>query len=254
MLGLFNTLIFDPLYNALVFVIGVLPTADVGMAVIILTILVKLLLFPLARRAVHTQEAMKAIAPKAEAIKKKYENDKQAFANATMSLYKEHNVRPFASFFIILIQLPIIIGLYWVFLRGGLPDLNSDILYSFTPRPETVNMVFLGVVSVAGKSFVLALLAGVTQFVHAYFAIQPPPPAQTPSFKDDFARSVQLQMRYVLPVIVGIFAYTTSAAVALYFVTANIFTIAQEWFIRRSLSKATALASPATAKREPHQI
>jgi YidC/Oxa1 family membrane protein insertase len=235
---LFHAIIYDPLYNTLVFLIEILPSADVGIAVITLTILVKLILFPLARRAFHTQEAMKKISPELDSLKKKHKDDKQAFAKEAMDLYRTHGVHPLASFLVILIQLPIIIGLYWVFLKGGLPQIDQSSLYSFVPQPDRVNMVFLGIVSLEAKSIILAVLAALTQFAHAQIAIQPPQPSKEQSFQNDLSRTIYLQMRYVFPFVVGIFAYTLSAAIALYFIAGNVFSIGQDLFIRRAARSA----------------
>ncbi|MFC1730965.1 YidC/Oxa1 family membrane protein insertase [candidate division KSB1 bacterium] len=233
---MFSTVIYNPLYNSLIFLIGHVPYADVGIAVILLTIAVKLLLLPLAHTAIRSQIMMNTIKPEIEAIREKYKKDKQEQAKQTMSLYKEKKINPFAMIVPLIIQIPIIFGLYWVFLRGGLPEVNIDLLYSFIPIPETVNMQFISFVDMGGKSIVLALLAGITQFIHTRISF---PKLEVKnneqSFKNDLAKSMHIQMRYVLPVIVGVISYTISAAVALYWTTSNTFAIMQEIFVRRRL-------------------
>lgn len=235
---MFSTIIYNPLYNGLIFLIDHVPYADVGIAVVLLTIAVKLLLLPLAHTAIRSQIMMNTIKPELEAIRDKYKKDKQEQAKLTMSLYKEKKINPFAMIVPLLIQIPIIFGLYWVFLRGGLPSVNADILYSFVSIPEMVNMQFISFVDMGGKSIVLALFAGITQFIHTRLSF---PKLETnnkeQSFKNDLARSMQIQMRYVLPVIVGVISYTISAAVALYWTTSNLFAIGQEIFVRRRLLK-----------------
>ena len=94
------------------------------------------------------------------------------------------------------------------------------------------------------KSKVLAVTAGVTQYFQADLSLgrQPQPSplkkGATPSFQEDFAKSMQMQMRYVLPVMIIFIAYSASAAVALYWTTSNILSITQELLIRRSAAKA----------------
>lgn len=234
--ALFSSIIYNPLYNSLVFLISHVPYADVGIAVILLTLAVKFILLPLAHVAIRSQIMMNAIKPELEAIRKKYKNDKQEQARETMALYKRKSINPFAMILPLLIQIPIIFGLYWVFFRGGLPSVNGDILYAFISLPETVNMQFIGLIDMGGKSIALALFAGITQYIHAKISF-PKLEAQPekPSFKDDLARSMHIQMRYVLPIIVGVIAYTISAAVALYWMTSNIFAIGQEIFVRRRM-------------------
>ncbi len=236
--GLFNTFVFIPLYNALVFLVSVIPFADLGLAVIMLTIIVKLILFPLSLKAVRTQFAMRALEPRLKEIKEKFKDKREEQARKTMALYKESGVNPFSSVLLILIQLPIIFGLYWVFVRGGLPDLNLDILYSFTPIPEMFNMQFFWVSDIAEKSAILALLAGATQYFQIKLTLPPlKERGKTPSLKDDLARSFHLQMRYMMPIIVVVIAYAISAAIALYWTTSNVFAIGQELFVRRRIKR-----------------
>jgi len=232
----FGTLIFDPLYNVLVFLIATLPFADVGIAVILLTVLVKVFLLPLAYKAAKTQAIMRRINPLLQESQKKHKNDKQKQAQKAMEIYRAHDIHPLSGLLVLFIQLPIIIGLYWVFLRGGLPVIDTTLLYSFVPHPGEVNMIFLGVVDMGGKSIVLAALAGISQFVYAYIAM-PAPEQAGGGMKDDIARTMHFQMRYVLPVFIAVFAYTISAAVALYWVTGNVFSIAQEMVFKKKIEK-----------------
>lgn len=239
---IFNTVIFEPLYNALILIIETVPYADVGITVIILTIIVKLLLFPLARQAIMTQVALRRIGPELEELKKKYKDDQKEQVQHMLALYKENNIHPLSGFLTLFIQLPIIFGLYWVFFQGGLPSVDPALLYSFMPQPTEVNMEFLGLVDMGGRSIILALLAGITQFLHARIAIHPPQTSTKPgeSLKDDIARSMHVQMRYVLPIIVGVIAYTISSAVALYWITSNVFTIGQELLVRRRIERESS--------------
>lgn len=232
----FFTFVYDPLYNGLIYLVDIVPGHDVGIAVILLTIAVKIVLFPLARQAIKTQVAMRTIAPEVEALKEKFKDKQEEQARAIFALYRERNIRPFASFFLILLQFPILFGLYWVFWKGGLPSVNIDLLYSFVPVPETVDMHFLGFFDMGERSVVLAALAGVTQLVYARLSMGPRKPrekADKPSFSSDMARSFDLQARYILPLIVAGIAYTVVAAVPLYWTASNLFMIAQEWFMGR---------------------
>ncbi len=238
MASLFHGLVYQPIYNALAFLIGAIPGGDVGIALIALTLLIRLVLFPLSLASIRTQISMRAIDPKLRALREQYKDDKEGLAKATMTLFKENKVNPFASFVFILIQLPIIIGLYIV-LRGESKTVSFDpsVLYSFVHAPAHASLVFLGLVNLAGKSIVFALLVAVTQYFYARLMAPsaPPKPASgaTPTFQDDLARSMNMQMRYVYPVILALIAYFASAAVALYFIVSNSFSIAQELFVRK---------------------
>lgn len=236
---IWHTFFFDPVYNSLVFFIDVVRGGDVGMAIILTVVLVKLILLPLSLKAARTQLIMNEMNPKMEEIKKKYKDNREEQARKTLELFQAHKVNPFSSIFLLFLQIPIVIALYFSVSRGGgvpLPEINVDILYSFIPQPETVSMLFLGMMDITLKSMPLAFLAGVTQFIHTKLSMPPLPPKEDgsePSFKDDFNRSLQLQMRYVMPIIIVVAAYTISAAIALYFTVSNIMSILQEYVVRR---------------------
>ncbi|MFM2374669.1 MAG: hypothetical protein RLZZ234_664 [Candidatus Parcubacteria bacterium] len=236
---IWHTFFFDPIYNGLVFLIDVVPHGDIGIAIILLTVLVKAALLPVSLSAARTQRVMRDIEPRLTEIKERTKDDREALARETLGLYRDAGVNPFSSIVLLFIQIPIVIALYLAVYRGGgipLPDINTALLYSFIPTPETASMLFLGLVDMAAKSLPLAVLAGVTQFFQAHisFSGAKVPAANTgkPSFKDDFARSMQMQMKYVMPIVIFFFAYTISASVALYFAVSNTLGIVQEYIVR----------------------
>lgn len=236
---IWHTFFFDPVYNVLVFFIDALPHGDVGIAIVLTVIVIKVLLLPLSVKVTKMQAIMRDIDPRIKAIKAKI-TDKQEQAKAMMELYKEAHINPFANIFLLLVQFPIIIALYLaVSSRGGgvhLPAINTDLLYSFVPIPGVVSMLMFGVFDITQKSLLLALAAGATQFVNVRLSMPPVPPRDPnaePSMKDDFARSMQLQMRFVMPVIITMVAYSLSAAIALYFTISNLMMIVQELVVRR---------------------
>ncbi len=233
MSAFFTTVLYDPIYNLLVLLVGIVPYGDIGLAVIAVTLIVKFITLPLSLSMIRTQRAMKSLQPKLEAIKEKHKDDREKLARETFALYKEEGVNPLASLFLILIQIPILIALYWVFQGEALPQIDPSILYSFMAIPDTIRTEFLGLIPMSGKSLLLAVLAALTQAAQAWLSI--PKPAGTPgkSLAEDFGRAMTLQARYVIPVVIGFVAYATSGAVALYFVTSNLFGVAQELYVRK---------------------
>ncbi len=235
---IWHTLFFDPIYNSLVFFIDVVRGGDVGLAIICTVILVKLVILPISLKAIRTQLAMREIEPKLAKIKEDYKDQREVQAIKTMELFREAKVNPFSSILLLFIQIPIVIALYFSVSQGGgvkLPAINTALLYSFVPTPEFANMVFLGFLDITKKSIVLAFIAALTQFIHTNLSLPPQKPRDPnaePNFKDDFARSMQLQMRYVMPVLISFVAYTISAAIALYFTISNLMAIAQEYVVR----------------------
>jgi len=235
---IFHAVAYDPIYNLLVFLVDVIPGGDVGLAVIFATIIVKVILFPLSLSAVRTQMVLKVVQPKIKEVQERLKDKREEMAKELMALYKKHKINPFSSLLLFIIQIPIIIALYLVFLREAFPEVNVDLLYSFVQIPELINLQFLGFIDVTGRSIALALLAGITQFFQVRFAMPAPGPRkENASMKDDMIRNLQVQMRFMLPVLITIFAYVISAVVALYFITSNLFAIGQELYMRQTVKK-----------------
>ena len=241
---LFNTFCYNPLYNGLIALLAVFPWMDAGVAVIVFTILVKLALFPISKKAVRTQLLMKEIQKDIEEIKKKSGGNRQEEAQKTMALYKEKGINPFSGVFLMLIQLPIIFALYFIFLKGGLPKIDVTLLYSFVHAPTAINMHFLGFLDITQKSVFVAIFAAVSQFFQIRLAM----PATAPkgkigegTFKDELARSMSVQMKYVLPVFVLIGASSLPAVVGMYWTTSNLFAIGQELYMRKIQKKSAEI-------------
>ncbi|OGI66141.1 hypothetical protein A3A95_00280 [Candidatus Nomurabacteria bacterium RIFCSPLOWO2_01_FULL_39_18] len=240
--NLWNFLLYKPLLNALAFLVSIVPGGDVGIAVIILTIIVKIILFPLSQKSIESQAAMNVLAPELNKIKSSGVS-KEEQARRTFELYKQHKTNPFSGCLLVLIQIPIIFALYYVFLKGI--DFQGGLLYSFVHVPEKINMLFLGVLDISQKSFVLAILAGVSQYLQAHFMPKPPSPppttSSTPSFGESFSKSMNMQMKYIFPFVVVFISYTISGAIALYWITNNIFTVGQQIYVSRKKKETTMI-------------
>jgi YidC/Oxa1 family membrane protein insertase len=226
MSSLWNFILYRPLVNILAFFVAVIPGGDVGIAVVLLTILVKAILFPLSQRSIENQAKMKLLEPEINRIKKSNAS-KEEQAKQTMELYKKHKTNPFSGCLLVLIQIPIIFALYYVFYKGI--KFDSGILYPFMHVPININMKFLGLINIGQKSLLLAVLAGVSQFFQAYFMPKPVISSdKSGSFQESFSKSMNMQMKYIFPILVTFIAYRISGAIALYWITSNIFTIGQE--------------------------
>lgn len=246
MLVLLKTVFYIPLYNGLIFLIGLLPGASVGSAVIVLTLLVKLLLFPLSQKASKFQLEMKAHEGEINQIKERFKNDKQAQGQEILKFYRQNKINPFAGILPLFVQIPIVIALYYVFYKGGLPAVDTTLLYPFLSTPIAPDMHFLGI-DMGQKSLLLAILAGISQFLQAHFAMPPFKPKEKgtqPSFQDDLARGMQMQMKYFFPFFMAFVSYAVSGAVAIYFITSNLFAVGQELYLRRKFQKEGHLTHP----------
>jgi YidC/Oxa1 family membrane protein insertase len=229
--NIWNVVLYEPLLNALAFLVSIIPGGDVGLAVILLTILVKIALLPLSHRSIESQSKMNLLAPELNKIKKSGAS-KEEQARLTFELYKKNNTNPFSGCLLLLIQIPIIFALYYVFFKGI--NFDSGLLYSFIHVPDSISMLFLGFIDITQKSLLLAVLAGVSQFLQAYYMPAPAPMGgDKGSFQENFAKSMHLQMKYIFPIIVAFIAYSISGAVALYWITSNIFMVGQQLYIKK---------------------
>ncbi|HEY0907740.1 MAG TPA: YidC/Oxa1 family membrane protein insertase [Candidatus Paceibacterota bacterium] len=235
---MYTTFVYNPLYNGLILLADWLPFLDAGLLIVLFTIVVKLVLFPISKKAVRTQAMMKQVEPELRSIKERFKDNKQQQAIETMKLYKEKQINPFSSIFLLLIQLPIIFALYKIFYSTGFSSVNADILYSFVAVPTNISNSFLGLIDVSQKSAVLAVLAAVSQYFQIKLSVPPAPPkveGAKPSFQDDLARNMQVQMKYVFPIMILFISYHAAAALAIYWTTSNLFMIGQELYIRRQM-------------------
>jgi len=229
---LWDTFLYGPLLNALAFLVSIVPGGDVGIAVIILTLIVKTILFPLSQRSIESQIKMNLLAPELKKIKDSGAS-KEEQAKQTFELYKHHKTNPFSGCLLVLIQIPVIFALYYVFLKGI--DFKAVTLYPFVHAPENINMLFLGILDISQKKIIiLAILAGLSQYFQAYLMPKPVVSDKFPtSFQENFAKSMQTQMKYVFPFVVAFIAYSVSGAVALYWITSNIFAIGQQLYANK---------------------
>lgn len=239
---LYHTLVYNPLYNVLVFLISAFPALNVGWVIIIFTVFVKLLLFPLSRATIKNQIKMKKLEPKMAELRAKFKDNQQALSMEIMNLYKQEKTNPFAGIFLLLIQLPILFALYRVFWAGGLPTIHTELLYPFITAPlHPISMVFFGI-DMSHASIVLAFLAGISQYFQISLSIPQikkdengKSAANDGSFATEMMQNMTSQMKYVMPVIITLIGFKLTAALTLYWVVSNLFGIAQELLVRRRL-------------------
>lgn len=225
---LYNLAIYIPLYNGLIGLMDLFPWMDAGVAIIVFTIIIRLILFPLARRTVKTQIRMREIQPEILEVQKKIKDKQEQFLK-TNEIYKKHNIHPFSSTLLIsIIQLPILIALNTIF-RYGLTVVNSSILYSFIHIPN-VNIYFLDIIDITKPNIFIAVLVLVTQFLQMRFSLASQA-SSTPNSNPSMQAS-QKQMQYFLPVMIFSFAVFFPAALSIYWAIGNLFMLGQELFVR----------------------
>lgn len=241
MQALFQTLLYVPIFNAFVALYNIIP--DVGVVIIIITVLLKLLLYPLTKSSIAAQKSISEIQPKLEELKKLHKDNQQMLAQETMRLYKENKVNPLGSCLPILIQLPIFIAIYWVF-REGLTTNNFDVLYSFVKNPEHINTMSMGFLDL-GKSgnVILALLAGAAQYWQAKMmqSKRPPKEAGAGGKDEDMASIMNKQMLYFMPIMTIIIGFQFQAGLALYWFVSTLLTGLQQKLMFTKKSPETAV-------------
>ncbi|MBU1613389.1 MAG: YidC/Oxa1 family membrane protein insertase [bacterium] len=233
MIFLYNLILYKPIFNFFVGLYNILPGHDIGIVILIMTIVIRLVLYPLTNSSIKSQKSLQELQPKMNEIKKLYAKDQQKQAQALMELYKQNKVNPFSSCLPLLIQLPILIALYSVMRNGlTLTDLGGD-LYSFVSNPGQLNPVSLGFLNMAKPNIILALFAGAAQFWQTKMLTRKQAPKEAgPGAKDeDMMAMMNKQMLYMMPVMTVVIGASLPAGLTLYWLFSTVFTALQQMFL-----------------------
>lgn len=227
--NIFRTILTYPLLNLLVFFYNFIP--DIGIVIIGLTVLIRLLLLPSFHKGLKHQKELQDLQPKMDEIKQKYKDDKERQAKALMELYSVHKVNPLKSCLPLIVQLPVLIALYQVFIQS-LKGQALVGLYSFVPNPGMIDPMFLNWLNLAEKSVVMAALAAVLQFFQSRMLM--PKKASL----DPTAKMMSAQTLYVLPILTFIFGIQFPAGLTLYWLVTTLFGIGQQYYFLKKEAKA----------------
>jgi len=225
---IFNLFLYQPLFNILVLFYKYLPGNDFGIAVIILTVLIKLVFLPLSRKAIRSQKILLELQPKIKEIQEKYKEDKAKQTREILALYQKEKISPFSGCLPILVQLPVLIALYRVFWRGLQPE-QLKLLYPFVGVVGSINPTFLGLIDLSQPNVFLAILAGFLQFIQTKMIS--PTLKQTKTKKDDFSSFLQKQTQFFFPFLTFLILLKLPSAIGLYWLTTTLFTIFQQYII-----------------------
>ena len=232
---IYHEVLYQPLYNVLVFFYNIVPGHDIGLAIILLTILIKIILWPFFSQSIKAQRAMQAIQPKIDELKQKYKDDKQKLGPALMELYKKEKVSPFSSCLPLLLQLPFLIAVYRVF-SVGLSNGSLDAVYPFIYNPGTINPVSLGLLNLAAPSIVMAILAGASQFWQSKIMFAKQPAGQD---KNSTMAIMNKQMTYFMPLITVFIGASLPAGLTLYWLIITVLGIVQQAWVFKKMASAT---------------
>ncbi len=233
LINFFNFILYQPLFNLLILLYQYLPGKDFGVAIICLTLLIKIALYPLGIKAIKIQRTLQKLQPQIKEIQEKYKKDKQKQTSEMLGIYKKEKVNPFAGLFVSLVQIPILIALWQVF-WGGLQPEKLTALYSFVAPPQSIDPTFLGVLNLGQPSVILAIFAGIGQFLQTKTIIPASSnaPAGKPQQKTtpDFSKMMEKQMLYFFPVFTVFILWKLPAAIALYWLVTALFSTVQQYF------------------------
>ncbi|MFA5954277.1 MAG: YidC/Oxa1 family membrane protein insertase [Patescibacteria group bacterium] len=241
MTALYTSFFYQPIFNLLVFLYNVLPGTDLGVAIVLLTILIRLLLYPLSLKSIRAQRGLQELQPKLDAIKKQYPGNREKQAEETMKLYREEKINPLSSCLPLLLQLPFLLALFHVLRNVTDPSSLQD-LYSFVARPALINPVgFFGLLNLNTPNVLVALLAGAAQFWQGHMLSRRRPEVKDKSSKDeDFSAMVNQQMTYIMPVATIAIAWRFPSGVGIYWFLSTFLLALQQWYIFRKKKTPTA--------------
>jgi YidC/Oxa1 family membrane protein insertase len=252
MIWLYQTILYQPIYNLLIFLYNIIPGHDLGLAIILLTILIKLILYPLSAKTIKSQKALSDLGPKMEALKAKYKDKKEQMGQELMKLYKENKINPLSSCLPLLIQLPFLIAVYQVF-RHGLTDGSMDSLYSFISNPGTLNPISFGFIDLSQPNWYLAILTGIAQFIQtSMLSTKKAPKIAGSGAKDENLMSeMNKSMKYFMPIVTVIIGVSLPAGLTFYWLVTTVLTVVQQKFLLKKYG-VTTLTAKATEIKEPN--
>jgi YidC/Oxa1 family membrane protein insertase len=236
MYHLYQVVCYQPILNILAFLYN--HTADLGVAIILLTIVLKLILWPLSQKAIKSQAELQAIQPKIEELKKKYADNKVALGQATMEIYKEHKINPLSSCLPLLIQLPFLFAVFRVLSVGLQEDLGW--VYSFMVKPENFSAISFGFMDLSKPVIYLAILAGAAQFIQSKMMLAKQKKAnnsQENNNEPDMATIMNKQMTYIFPVMTVVFGLSLPGGLTLYWFMFTVLTILQQYIVLKTQKK-----------------
>lgn len=232
MSSLFHTFLYQPLFNGLIFFYNTVALEDLGVAIVLLTVLIRLILYPLFYKSFKNQAVMQKIQPELQKIQHEHKENKEKQAQAMMELYRRHNVNPFSSFLLLFVQLPVLIALYQVFLKGFADAALAD-LYTFVANPGHINALSLGLIDLGKRSIVIVVLAAIVQYYQG--ALSLPAGRHGVPKQEGSAQNVARKMVFVGPVLTVMVLAAMPAAVGVYWLTASAFSVVQQLLINKKI-------------------
>lgn len=234
---IFHSFIYQPIYNALILLYNIIPGHDLGVAIVLLTIIVRFLLYPISKKQIESQKKLQDLQPEIKKLQDKYKGDKEKQGRALMEFYKEKKVNPASGCLPLVVQIVFFIALYRAFIAGINFNSACNDLYAFVSCPSSINVNFFGILNLAKPNVVLAVVAAVGQFIQTKMMMTKNP---TPARKDDFSSIMNQQMLYLGPLLTLFIGMKFPAGLALYWVVNTLFAIVQQYLTMKKPELASA--------------
>ncbi len=235
MLYLFNIFIYYPIVNILVLLYNTVALGDFGVAIIMLTIIVRLCLAPMSHKMLCQQATMQKIRPEMLEIQKKHKDNKEKQAVLLMECYKKHKINPFYTFLVLLIQLPILLALFRVFTNGFNGQI-AHILYPFISDPGIFNPISFGIINLNERNILFIALTAICQFIQIRLSMPTLKNQKTNEPKTFMPSGNTMGVMLALFAIIALWFSPT--ALAIYWLTTTIFSIGQQFICNKSLKNA----------------
>ncbi len=228
-------LFYQPIYNVLMFLVSVMPGLNLGLAIILLTVIIRTILLIPSQKGLKSQKKIQDLQPKLDEIKKKYAGDQQKIAAETMAIWKTHKVNPLSSCLPMFIQLPFLIALFYVVQTGLNPD-SAHYLYEPLKSFELHNIstYFLGLNLTKVNMYVLPLIVGGLQFLQMKLTAPGGKKQQKSKEAKNEMQSAMGMMTYIMPVMIAVFTATLPAAVGIYWGTSTLYGVLQQLVVNKS--------------------
>ncbi len=225
---MFHAYIYVPLFNALIFLYDHASVESLGVAIILLTLLIRFILFPLFYKSAKSQLVMQKLQPEIQKIQHNHKDDKETQAKALMDLYRKNEVNPFMSILMVFVQLPVLFALYRLFMID-FSNIQVAELYSFVSVPEHINTVFLNLIDLKNRSMLMVGLAAIAQYFQGILALPKIEKGKVPSTAERMTK----QMVYMGPAFTLLILWQLPAALGLYWLVTSIFSIIQQVYINK---------------------
>jgi len=246
--SIFDYLVYQPIYNVLVFLYNIIPGHDFGIAIIVTTVLLKLALYPISRKQIESQKRLQELQPKIKEIQSRNKDNKEKQTKELLEFYKTNKANPFSGCLPLIAQLIFFIAIYQVLYNISSSNLTieQNMLYGFVKNPETINHLFFGFIDLSKPYIPLAAIAAIVQFFQTKDLMVTKKSTEAKKEiekksdekkQPDFSEIMHKQMLYLGPFLTLFIGMKFAAGLTLYWFISTLFSFAQQLYIKKNVNK-----------------